>query len=69
MPVRFLEERFICVIGGFVQLKSGNLNQEELKPETEAKALVTSSWSLVLHEDSTNMRNGIMNMSFKNFSI
>lgn len=53
-PVRFLEERLMFDICGFVQFKSIDSNQDELNPLTELKALVTNIWSVVLHEDSTS---------------
>lgn len=54
MPERFLEERFISVIGGrFVeQFCCGIVNHELLKFFTDAKALKSSACSvLVLHAD------------------
>ncbi|KAF5944548.1 hypothetical protein HYC85_018625 [Camellia sinensis] len=63
VPERFLDERFRDVIGGFGQLVLGGLNNiEGLKPETELKALEISCWSVVLHEDSPNVRSDVMRM-------
>ena len=50
-------------IWGFVQFKSMDLNQDELNPVTELKALVTNMWSVVLHEDSTSATNEMRIMS------
>lgn len=61
IPVRFLDDRSIWLIGGFLQLEwGGDLNQVELKLETELKALVISCRSVVLHDD-----NGVDNDSAK----
>ena len=53
VPERFLEDRFISVIGGtFEQFCCGFLNHELLKLLTEAKALKRSACSaVVLHVD------------------
>ena len=53
-PLRFLEERFMFVIGEFEQFPSATWNQERLNPETDLKAFSTSSRSVLLHEDSTS---------------
>lgn len=68
-PVRFFDERFNWVIDGFVQLKLEDLNQEELKLETELKALVTNSWSLVLQADCTCIKSETRSMVLKIVSI
>lgn len=52
IPLRFLEERLRCVIGGFGQERLvGPGKKVELKPETELKAFETSCWSLLLHDE------------------
>lgn len=75
-PERFLEERLIWVIGGWGQWRlrldlglGGEMNQEELKPETELKALETSSWSLLLHEHSAKAKRSIQGINLRRISI
>lgn len=48
VPLRFLEERLISVIEAFEQF------QGVLNPKTDWKAFDTSTWSVLLHEDSTS---------------
>ena len=55
VPLKFVEESFISVIWDFEQLKFFvSWNQEGLNPVTDLKAFETSSWSVLLHEDSTS---------------
>lgn len=70
-PFRFRDERFMLVkIFGVLQLGSCGVNQEESKPETELKALLSRSWSAVmLHVDSPRMIYDKKTMDFNNNSF
>lgn len=65
MPLRFLDERVMCVIGGFGQEGLVGLSQVELKPETKLKAFETSCWSLLLHEESTREKRSMKGMNLR----
>ena len=70
-PFRFRDERFMLVrIFGVLQFGSCGANQEESKPETELKALLRRSWSVVtLHVDSPKMMYDKKTMNFNNNSF
>lgn len=63
-PVRLLDGSLISVMGEF-----GQLNQEELKPETELKALRISFWSVLLHVDSAEAKREMTTKALNNISI
>jgi len=71
LPLKFLEGSLISVIEGWEQFEAGPecWNQERLKPETELKAFETSSWSVLLHVDSTNTNSEKTNKNLQNTSI
>lgn len=51
IPLRFLDGRFISSMGVSLQLPLEETKREASKPDTELKALETSSKSVVLQEE------------------